>query len=281
MSSPKGQISENLSRVAVVSKSGNSKAESVANALIETLVSSGFMVLAVDPVSRTSARSIASLKDLRTGEIQFVISVGGDGTLLNAFRELGDETPVLGINVGGRGILTTIGPDNISQVVSDLRNGNYVLDRRIRISSSNALSIYPPALNEVYLIRVPLDSTPTYTVQINGYTVLTQKMDGIIISTPTGSTGHSLSLGGPVILETSSNFLLTPIGPVSKIPPVLCETDSITITSNKSANVVIDGQESYVAHADTSLEVSRHDLDAIFIRFDVKPLRQLNSLGFS
>ena len=260
---------------------GDLKAEAVARKLIDKLVSKGLEVIGVDKVENHRGKNIKSLRELKEGEVQCVIAVGGDGTLLKSVRELTQDAPVLGVNVGGRGVLTEIDPDDDLDLVARLVEGDYILDRRIRIACSSASKVYPPALNEVYLIRVLLSSTPTYTAKIDGSTVFSQRMDGIVISTPTGSTGHSLSLGGPVIMENESSFLLTPIGAVSKIPPVVCGVKPIEITSNMAANLVVDGQESYVVEANTTIRASKHESDGVFIRFGASPLRQLKNLGFT
>ena len=270
-----------ISRIVVVVKENSTKVSEEAHKIIDKLVSFGFNIYTISPFEHSSCTKVSSLKEVKRTRVQLVITIGGDGTILKVFRELNDKTPILGVNVGGRGILTEITPKEFPKMLIKLENGNYFLDCRSRISCSVSSQVYPPALNEIYLIRVPLNNTPTYTLNIGNSFTLSQRMDGIIVASSTGSTGHSLSLGGPVIDEKSDNFLFTPIGPVSRIPPIVSSSKMAELIPSMEAKIIIDGQESYVIKGGTHVNVTQHNINAYFIRFTNRNLRQLHNLGFT
>lgn len=146
----------------------------------------------------------------------FLLSIGGDGTLLSSVHLIADrDIPVLGVNFGHLGFLTTAGRDNLDSLVSDLLSGRYTLEPRsllhvVAHHGQNSLSTF--ALNEVYLHRfvdAPLLRTDLY---VSGDFVANYAGDGLIVATPTGSTAYSLSCGGPILTPDSGCLVITPIG---------------------------------------------------------------------
>ncbi|MEP0825391.1 MAG: NAD(+)/NADH kinase, partial [Nitrososphaera sp.] len=108
-----------------------------------------------------------------------------------------------------------------------------------------------------------------------------QRMDGIVVSTPTGSTGHSFSIGGPVLHEGMSCLILSPLASVNRMPQLVIPVEEITVQSTYESHVVIDGQESFTVRADEPIRISRYADDAVFLRLQKKGMRQLSKLGFS
>jgi NAD+ kinase len=106
------------------------------------------------------------------------------------------------------------------------------------------------------------------------------RMDGIVVSTPTGSTGHNLSLGGPVLHEGMSCLILTPIAPVNKMPQLVIPVEEIVVKSSHKSHLIIDGQESFVVEAGREVRISQHALGVKFLRLQKKGMRQLAKLGF-
>ncbi len=148
--------------------------------------------------------------------LDFLLSIGGDGTLLSSVHLIADrDIPVLGVNFGHLGFLTTAGRDNIDSLVSDLMAGRYTLEPRTLLHvvaryEGGELSTF--ALNEVSLHRFveePLLSTDLF---VSDDFVATYAGDGIIVATPTGSTAYSLSCGGPILTPDSGCLVITPIG---------------------------------------------------------------------
>lgn len=150
-------------------------------------------------------------------EMDFVISVGGDGTLLDAVCYVGAyETPILGINTGRMGFLATIAKDDISHAVQILIDKKYSLEDRslVRLESEPALfGGINFGLNEFTIHKRDTSSMITVHTYIDGEYLNSYWADGLIISTPTGSTGYSLSCGGPLISPLAKNFVITPVSP--------------------------------------------------------------------
>jgi NAD+ kinase len=149
--------------------------------------------------------------------IDCLISLGGDGTLLDTVtlvRETG--IPVLGINYGRLGFLANIGRDEIHTAVDALVNRKYVLDKRSLIHLDADVPLFndvPYALNEFSLHKSDTSSMIKIHTYLNGEFLNTYWADGLIVSTPTGSTGYSLSCNGPVVFPDSASFVITPVSP--------------------------------------------------------------------
>ncbi len=105
-------------------------------------------------------------------------------------------------------------------------------------------------------------------------------MDGLVISTPTGSTGHSLSNGGPIIHENLECLLVTPIASVNRLPPFVIPIEELNILVNYDVNLVVDGQNSFKISKDQRMTVIKYEHDGIFLRFNKNKLRQLTKLGY-
>jgi len=214
-------------------------------------------------------------------DVDLAIAIGGDGTTIKTFRTLPPDIPVLCINAGGtRGILSEVSKDSVDSIVDPLLNGHYFLDRRIRIVAQIGDYTTVPVLNDYVIMRSDLTKTPLFYLSINddGYS---QKMDGIIVSTPTGSTGHSMSNGGPILHENLECFIVTPLASVNRMPPFIIPVmDDLKLNVNYDINLVVDGQQIYEIFKDQQISVSKYEYDAIFLRFSKKKLRQMTKLGY-
>ena len=130
---------------------------------------------------------------------------------LRAFRIISKSTPVFSLNIGGtRGILAEANTKPIEQQLQDIFNGKYFYDKRLRLQASIDGKMVGAALNDIVITRTNLTKTPVVTIKVLDYPI-SQKMDGVIISTPTGSTGHALSLGGPIVHENMKCVMILPI----------------------------------------------------------------------
>jgi len=176
---------------------------------------------------------LISLKDGVTPHgLDFMLSLGGDGTFLDTVAYVGAaETPILGINLGRLGFLATISKDTIDKALGDLAAGAYTLDHRslIRLDSDNGLfGDHNFGLNEVAILKQDTSSMIVVHTYINGEYLNSYWADGLIVATPTGSTGYSLSCGGPVILPRSENFVVTPVSPHNlNVRPMVVSDDSV------------------------------------------------------
>lgn len=148
-----------------------------------------------------------------------VVSIGGDGTFLHAAEWVADrEIPILGVNSGHLGYLANYSPDEAPGLVADLIEGNLEIERRILLKVEGKeipADIWPYALNEVALLKDDTSSMINVNTEIDGRYLTDYLADGLLISTPTGSTGYNLSAGGPILQPTLGCLLLSPVAPHS------------------------------------------------------------------
>jgi NAD+ kinase len=164
--------------------------------------------------------------------IDCMISLGGDGTLLDTVTLVRDKgTPVLGINYGRLGFLANIGKDGLKTAVEALVNRTYVIDERTLIHLDANIPLFgdvPYALNEFTLLKKDSSSMIKIHTYLNGEFLNTYWADGLIVATPTGSTGYSLSCNGPVVFPDSGSFVITPVAPHNlNIRPIVVPDDTI------------------------------------------------------
>ena len=164
--------------------------------------------------------------------IDCVLSLGGDGTMLDTVTMVRNSgIPVLGINYGRLGFLANIGRDEIQGVIDAIAERKYVLDKRTLIHLDANVPLFgetPYALNELTIHK--RDTSPMIKIHtyLNGEFLNTYWADGIIVATPTGSTGYSLSCGGPVVFPESNSFVITPVAPHNlNIRPIVVPDDNI------------------------------------------------------
>lgn len=147
------------------------------------------------------------------------ISLGGDGTFLRAASLVGAKNiPILGINTGRLGFLSDILPEGMEDMIDEIYSNHYKVEDRSVLqmtASPEPSDIYPYALNEVAVMKHDSSSMITIRTYINNVFLNTYQADGLIIATPTGSTGYSLSVGGPIIAPSSKTMTITPIAPHS------------------------------------------------------------------
>ncbi|MBI1224801.1 MAG: NAD kinase [Bacteroidetes bacterium] len=172
--------------------------------------------------------------DFRTKPFDFIITLGGDGTILAAaiqVREMG--VPILGINLGRLGFLATVGKDQIATAIGLLVEGGYTVGERSTLHLESEPTLFgntPFALNDFTILKRDTSSMITIHAFVNGAYLNTYWADGIVVATPTGSTGYSLSCGGPIVFPDSNNFVLTPVAPHNLNVRPLVIADSATIS---------------------------------------------------
>lgn len=172
---------------------------------------------------------IESQADLESAD--FLISIGGDGALLDAVCLVGRlEIPILGLNMGRMGFLATAATDQIGEVIANLASGNFQIESRSLISLDCSRKLFNGlnfALNEFTIHKRDTSSMITVHTYIDGKYLNSYWADGLIVSTPTGSTGYSLSCGGPLITPTTRSFVITPVSPHNlNVRPIIVSDDS-------------------------------------------------------
>lgn len=204
-----------------------------------------------------------------------VISMGGDGTMLTAARVIGKlEKPLMGINLGGLGFLTETSVEDLFSRMEKILAGNYTLEKRMVLSahiSGNANKNYF-AMNDVVLNRMGSPRVIHIDVTIDEDYFNTYISDGIIVSTPTGSTAYSLSAGGPIVVPSMESIILNPICPhsLTNRPTVIPASSQVKlqIQSNDSEVLLsIDGQENVRISSKCTVEIQKADFNIHLITF--------------
>lgn len=186
-----------------------------------------------------------------TLQADIAISIGGDGTFLSTAASIGArQIPILGINTGRLGFLADISPDHIEAALDSLNQHQFITEERTLLNISagdRELTVYPNALNEVAVLKHDNSSLIEIRTSVDGDYLTTYIADGLIISTPTGSTGYSLSAGGPIIDPASASICITPVAPhsLSMRPVVLRDSVELQLSvCSRSHNYLlsIDGR---------------------------------------
>jgi NAD+ kinase len=188
----------------------------------------------------------------------FAISVGGDGTILNSVEKIGElSIPIIGLNTGRLGFLANSSLKNIEKVINKLKNNDFNISKRSIIEVLfNGEKKY--ALNEITVSRKNTTSLITIEAKLNNQYLNTYWADGLIVSTPTGSTGYSLSCGGPIIIPESKNFVLTPIAPHN------LNARPLVISDDKKVEISVNGRENeYLISVDSNIYSVPIDLTII------------------
>lgn len=194
-------------------------------------------------------RWVDSVVDSSDFSADVALSFGGDGTFLRTAMWVGDkEIPILGVNTGHLGYLTSAYIDDLPAIAAELLSGRYHLDCRslIHVKGAN-ISTWPYALNEVVVNKYDTSSIVTTDAEINGQPLASYRSDGLIVATPTGSTAYNLSAGGPVIQPTAPVWVMSPIAAHSlSMRPLVVSDDSVidlTVSSRATGfRLTIDGR---------------------------------------
>ena len=195
---------------------------------------------------------------------ELLISIGGDGTILRASTLVGDHgIPIVGINTGRLGFLATIQNDGIESAIDAILKGDYMLSKRSLLSISTTpenkeLTEQDFALNEIAVSRKNTTSMITVETRLNGEYLTSYWSDGLIISTPTGSTGYSLSCGGPILTPNTDSFILTPIAPhnLSARPLVIKDSTEIELRVSGREDQYLVSLDSRIATLDNDTVIT-------------------------
>ncbi len=211
----------------------------------------------------------------RDQEIDAVISVGGDGTFLASLEYSHiKKLPTLGINAGRLGFLASVPLENINDAMQLVLEGKYTVNQRIMLKCEiEGLDLrHSYALNDFTVIKRDSSSMIGIDCYLNGQYVTRYWADGLIVSTPTGSTGYNLSCGGPIIEPGAGVFIITPISPhnLNLRPLIVNESTTIelrVVSRNEHVMVTLDSRN-YVATSDIAITISRNSHHAHLLNFD-------------
>jgi NAD+ kinase len=218
--------------------------------------------------------------DQLKGKANFLLSVGGDGTMLDAVQLVRDSgIPVAGINLGRMGFLSSISRNEIIPAISDILEGRFRIEKRSLISLESPAGLFGDmsfALNEISINKKETSSMVVVQVWVDEYFVNSYWADGLIVATPTGSTAYSLSCNGPIIVPDSHNFVITPIAPHNLTVRPLVIPDSSRI------RIKVDGRDKHaLIRLDSRVSMLTQEMDLILRKADFEVnLLQRNGENF-
>lgn len=223
--------------------------------------------------------------------LDLFLSIGGDGTLLESVTHISTtELPILGINTGRLGFLATVSSAETENALNKIFEGGYTLDRRTLLGLKSNKDIFGKldfALNDFTVVKKDTSSMITIHTYINGDFLNSYWADGIIVSTPTGSTGYSLSCGGPLIFPRSGNFVITPVSPhnLTVRPIVVSDSSEISFEVEGRSKKFLVSLDSRIETVDSSvkLKLSKADFHVNLVQLEgyhyFKTLRQKLNWG--
>jgi NAD+ kinase len=215
-----------------------------------------------------------SLSEHITPEIEFIISLGGDGTLLDTITLIRDKPiSILGINFGRLGFLASIGQHEIREAIQAIAKRTFVTDKRTMIHLDADLPLFgnvPYALNEFALHKRDTATMIKIHTYLNGEFLNTYWADGLIVATPTGSTGYSLSCGGPIVFPESGSFVITPVAPhnLNARPIVVPDDNVISFEVESRYDEIICALDSRreIVGKNVSLAIRKESFDISLLR---------------
>lgn len=258
-----------MNKIGIITNSGRDNGYKNTIFLAESIMKRGRTAVMSDELAKhTGIGEPCGDEDDVIKRCDLVICLGGDGTFLKAARKVhGKDLPMLGINLGNLGFLTEVDRDNIDNAVEKIFNNEYEIEKRMMLDAviyrKNAEPLRDIALNDVVIARGAVSRILNVKTYINDIFVDTFPGDGLIVSSPTGSTAYSLSAGGPIVEPDTDLLLITPICPhILYSRSFVAKPDSIVkaIVDEEyryGAMVTLDGQEGYEIRGGDMVEIKK------------------------
>ena len=208
--------------------------------------------------------------------IDFMFTLGGDGTILEALTHVGsNEIPIVGVNIGRLGFLATIRLDELELALKTIKSENYTIEKRTLLRMDDPDGLFqgsPFALNDFTILKSETSSMITVHTYVDDAFLNSYWADGLIISTPTGSTGYSLSCGGPLVIPNSHNFIINPVSPHNlNVRPMIVRDDSVLRfeVDSRGENVLVTlDSRSVTVPASTNFLVRKEEFSACLVKFE-------------
>lgn len=263
-----------MKKIGVIAKPGAPGVSDTVRDLVQWLDRQKCSLLLEDGVASTLALS-GYTRDTIATESDVIIVFGGDGTLLSVARLIGNRgVPILGVNLGGLGFIAEASKEDLRKSVIDyIFTQDCRYEERIMLSSdvyrAEKCIAQNTALNDVVIHKSALARMIAFEMYVNGQYVTNFRADGMIISTPTGSTGHSLSAGGPILYPTLESFVISPICPHTLANrPIVIPDDfvlEIAIHNGEDVHLTLDGQEGLPLQEKDRVMIKKADFKTKFI----------------
>jgi NAD+ kinase len=270
-----------MKRIGIVAKTDREEARATIPRLIEWCAAQQLApVLEKETAGLVpAAASPAVAKPELAAQVDLLLVLGGDGTLLSMARLVGDlNVPILGVNLGGLGFLTALTADELFPALEALLRGELLVEERMMLTArvtrqGERLSEYV-ALNDVVITKSAMSRIINLDVSVEGQFATAYRADGLIVSTPTGSTAYSLSAGGPIVFPTMDAVVLTPIcsHTLTNRPIVLPASQPIDVTlqSDQDVMLTMDGQVGFHLKRGDRVEIRQAAARIRLLRFPQK-----------
>jgi len=260
-------------RIGVVSRPDKEQAAVVVGKVVRFLESKGVETI-VETDTALMMDSPVENTDLGRIDADFMVTIGGDGTILKTAMLLNDPgIPILGVNMGSRGFLTEVYPDEVEAALENMLMGDYGVEECIKVASKSLDTddTYPDALNEILISSSMPSKMLDMRLSIDGVHIMDIQADGAMVATPTGSTAYNLSAGGPIVKPGVEAMILTTICPYSYFRSVVVPTDSritVELIKPRAEGIVIaDGREYAPIKPLSSVEIWKSEHTTRFVRF--------------
>jgi len=270
-----------VTRVGLVAKPDAKEAQGVILTLLDWLGARGLTVVLEKETAGLvpGATAPAARKSDLPGQVDLLIVLGGDGTLLSMARAVGDlGVPIFGVNLGGLGFLTATTLDEMLPALETLLGGGMEVEERVllsaRVRREGQISGEYLALNDVVITKSAMSRIIDLVVAVEGRHAINYRADGLIVATPTGSTAYNLSAGGPILFPTMDAVVLTPIAPhtLSNRPIVLpgAQRIEVTLLVEQEVMLTMDGQVGVPLRERDVVEVQKARARIRLVRFPQK-----------
>jgi len=258
-------------KIGFVSRRGEGPV-SLAAKLIQEIESwkEGVGILVDEDLAVKIGRPPSSVQEMEQGRVDFIVSIGGDGTILRTIHKMADPVPILGINMGTLGFLVDVEPADAETTIKRLLSG-FVVDERSRLKMLINGVCMPRATNEIALITASPAKMIEFEILVDGSLMEDFRADGVIIATATGSTAYAMSAGGPIVDPRVDAIVLVPMAPfkLSSRPWVMPGGSVIEVRlklPEKEALVVVDGQSSTSVSSQDRIVISKAKTPARFVK---------------
>ncbi len=263
-----------IKKVAITSRLDKAEAIKLIEKIINYLQNKNVKVI-LDKELFKKVKCDVSFQPLEEVHVDLIITIGGDGTVLMTAGRLKKTCPIFSINMGTLGFLTEVNPHEAIDALEKILDEDFELEKCKRITPTINGRKLPDALNEVLVTSKQPAKLLHFLIKIDERTLVSEKADGLLIATPTGSTAYALSAGGAIIDPRVKAFIITPICPLGfTLKPLVVPLEStVTIKLLKpstEALLVIDGQFQYTLPSKAEIKITKSDIPVLFVR--IKPV---------
>ena len=256
-------------KFAIVARPDNDEAISLAKNVYEYLKGRGHETVIEKNTASAAGITNGAISDISGLSADIAVVIGGDGTVLRTVRQLKKQIPIVGINRGHVGFLTELDPDEAKSHIELIEEGRYVIEERMRLHVLVDGEYAGDALNEAVIATSRPAKILHFIINIDGVPAERFRADGIIVSTPTGSTGYAMSAGGPIVDPWTDNFLIIPLAPyyLSSRPHVVSSRRNLIVEfdSPNPADLVLDGQHITELSNGSEISFEKSSEPALFV----------------